>query len=111
MCPVKVMTVEQAESKFKQARKSVVAEMDEWLELKTKLSDGLKRQEAVVVELEPDPKNKNLRATFKRHTKKYVKKLKLPYSIRAMRSSDGVDVIIVSHDEQPVSVLPARKRG
>ena len=105
--PIRILTVEQVDSKYRQARKSVVTEMEEWLELKTKLSDGLKRQEAAVVELALDPKNKNLRGSFKRNVRKYLRKLKLPYSVRAMRS-DGVDVVIVSNDEQPIS-MPARK--
>jgi len=76
--------------------------LDEWEELRIKLGAGLKRAEAVVVELTPDPKNKNLRASFKRNVRKLVKRLKLDYSVRAMRSGD-IDVVIVSNDEQPVS--------
>jgi hypothetical protein len=104
--PIKVMSVEQANEKFKQARKSSITGMDEWDELRIKLGSGLKRAEAVVVELTPDPKNKNLRASFKRNVRKLVKRLKLDYSVRAMRSGD-VDVVIVANDEQPVS----RKRS
>jgi hypothetical protein len=104
--PIKVMSVEQANEKFRQARKSSITSMSEWEELKIKLSDGLKRSEAVVVELKPDPKNKNLRASFKRNVRKLVKRLKMDYSVRAMRSGD-VDVVIVSNEEQPVS----RRKG
>ena len=104
--PIKVMSVEQANDKFRQARRSSITSMQEWDELKIKLSSGLKRNEAVVVELTPDPKNKNLRASFKRNVRKMVKRLKLDYGVRAMRSGD-VDVVIVSNEEQPVS----RKRG
>jgi hypothetical protein len=106
MSPIKVMDLETANQKYRQARKSSITGMDEWVELKTKLSDGLKRAEAVVVELKPDPKNKNLRASFKRNVRKLVKRLKMDYSVRAMRSGD-VDVVIVSNEEQPVS----RRKG
>jgi hypothetical protein len=100
--PIKVMSVEQADTKYRQARKSSITNMPEWEELKIKLGAGLKRAEAVVVELTPDPKNKNLRASFKRNVRKLVKRLKLDYGVRAMRSGD-VDVVIVSNEEQPVS--------
>ena len=104
--PIKVMTVEQANERFRQARKSSITSMPEWEELKIKLSSGLKRAEAVVVELTPDPKNKNLRASFKRNVRKLVKRLKMDYGVRAMRSGD-IDVVIVSNEEQPTS----RKKG
>jgi hypothetical protein len=105
--PIKVMTVEQANERFRQARKSSITSMEEWEELKIKLGEGLKRSEAVVVSLTPDPKNKNLRASFKRNVRKLVKRLHMDYSVRAMRSGD-VDVVIVANEsEQPVS----RKRS
>jgi hypothetical protein len=100
--PIKIMSVEQANERFRQARKSSITSMEEWEELKMKLSAGLKRAEAVVVELKPDPKNKNLRASFKRNVRKLVKRLKMDYSVRAMRSGD-VDVVIISNEEQPTS--------
>lgn len=109
--PIKVMSVEQADAKYKQARKSTITAMEEWLDLKAKLADGLKRQEAVVIELAPDPKHKNLRASFKRNVRKHIKKLRLPYSVRAMRdSASGNDVVIISADEQQISI-PSRKKG
>ena len=105
--PIKVMSVEQANEKFRQARKSSITSMPEWEELKIKLGSGLKRAEAVVVELTPDPKNKNLRASFKRNVRKLVKRLKMDYGVRAMRSGD-IDVVIVSNEsEQPTS----RRKG
>ncbi|MGA8151430.1 MAG: hypothetical protein WB952_10815 [Terriglobales bacterium] len=104
--PIKVMSVEQANERFKQARKSSITGMAEWEELRIKVGAGLKRGEAVVVELTPDPKNKNLRASFKRNVRKLVKRLKMDYTVRAMRSGD-VDVVIVANEEHPVST---RKR-
>ena len=73
--PMKVMTVSKR-TKFRQASKSSITSMEEWEELKIKLGAGLKRREAVVVELTPDPKNKNLRASFKRNVRKLVKSFK-----------------------------------
>jgi predicted DNA-binding protein (UPF0278 family) len=99
--PIRVMTVEQANDKFRQARKSTITSMPEWEELKIKLGAGLKRAEAVVVELTPDPKNKNLRASFKRNVRKLVKKLRLEYTVRAMRdSASGMDVVIVANESE-----------
>lgn len=99
--PIRVMSVEQANEKFRQARKSSITSMEEWEELKIKLSAGLKRAEAVVVELTPDPKNKNLRASFKRNVRKLVKKLRMDYTVRAMRdSASGMDVVIVANESE-----------
>ena len=100
--PIKVMSVDAANDKFRQARRSSITSTEEWQELTIKLGDGLKRSEAVVVELTPDPKNKNLRASFKRNVRKLVKRLKMDYSVRAMRSGN-VDVVIVANEEQPTS--------
>lgn len=103
--PLKIMTVQEADTKYRQARKSSITSMEEWEELKIKLGAGLKRSEAVIVELTPDPKNKNLRASFKRNVRKLVKKLRMDYTVRAMRdSASGMDVVIVANEsEQPVS--------
>jgi predicted DNA-binding protein (UPF0278 family) len=103
--PIKVMSVDQANERFRQARKSSITSMEEWEELKIKLGAGLKRSEAVIVELTPDPKNKNLRASFKRNVRKLVKKLRMDYTVRAMRdSASGMDVVIVANEsEQPTS--------
>jgi predicted DNA-binding protein (UPF0278 family) len=99
--PIRLMSVEQANEKFRQARKSSITSMEEWEELKIKLGAGLKRAEAVVVELTPDPKNKNLRASFKRNVRKLVKKLRLDYTVRAMRdSASGMDVVIVANESE-----------
>jgi predicted DNA-binding protein (UPF0278 family) len=107
--PLKIMTVQEADTKYRQARKSSITSMEEWEELKIKLGAGLKRSEAVIVELTPDPKNKNLRASFKRNVRKLVKKLRMDYTVRAMRdSASGMDVVIVANEsEQPAS--PSRK--
>jgi predicted DNA-binding protein (UPF0278 family) len=99
--PIKVMSVDQANERFRQARKSSITSMEEWEELKIKLGAGLKRSEAVIVELTPDPKNKNLRASFKRNVRKLVKKLRLDYTVRAMRdSASGMDVVIVANESE-----------
>jgi predicted DNA-binding protein (UPF0278 family) len=103
--PLKIMTVQEADTKYRQARKSSITSMEEWEELKIKLGAGLKRSEAVIVELTPDPKNKNLRASFKRNVRKLVKKLQMDYTVRAMRdSASGMEVVIVANEsEQPAS--------
>jgi hypothetical protein len=110
--PIKVMTVQEADAKYRQARKSTITSMPEWEELKLKLTTGLRRSEAVVIELMPDPRNKNLRAGFKRNVRKMVKRLNLGYSVRAMRDgSSGHDIVVVANDEQPVSTRLPRKRA
>jgi predicted DNA-binding protein (UPF0278 family) len=109
--PIRVMSVEQANEKFRQARKSSITSMEEWEELKIKLSAGLKRAEAVVVELTPDPKNKNLRASFKRNVRKLVKKLRLDYTVRAMRdSASGMDVVIVANESEQPAITSRKSR-
>jgi predicted DNA-binding protein (UPF0278 family) len=108
--PLKIMTVQEADTKYRQARKSSITSMEEWEELKIKLGAGLKRSEAVIVELTPDPKNKNLRASFKRNVRKLVKKLRVDYTVRAMRdSASGMDVVIVANESEPPA-SPSRKR-
>jgi predicted DNA-binding protein (UPF0278 family) len=109
--PIRLMSVEQANEKFRQARKSSITSMEEWEELKIKLSAGLKRAEAVVVELTPDPKNKNLRASFKRNVRKLVKKLRLDYTVRAMRdSASGMDVVIVANESEHTASQSRKSR-
>ena len=106
--PLKIMPVQEADERYKQARRSALETLDEWVELKTKLSAGLKRAEAVVVEL-PTSKIKNLRPTFKRRTRNYIKKLRLPYTVRAMKDSSGTEVVIVANESaQPVSTKKKR---
>jgi len=107
--PLKIMTVQEADTKYRQARKSSITSMEEWEELKIKLGAGLKRSEAVIVELTPDPKNKNLRASFKRNVRKLVKKLRMDYTVRAMRdSASGMDVVIVANESEHTA-SPSRK--
>lgn len=102
MCPLKVMSSAEAATKYAGLRKSPITRIVEYQELMVKLGDGLRRAEAVVIELPIDPKSPHARASFKRAAIKMIRRLKLGYSVRAMRSGD-TDVIIVANDEQPVS--------
>jgi hypothetical protein len=100
--PIKKLTVEQAATKYHQARRSALEELEEWHELKSQLN-GIRKGEALVVEL-PNSKIKNLRATFKRRTRNYIRKKQLPLTVRSMTDSSGVNVVIVESE-------PTRKKG
>lgn len=100
--PLKLMPTTEADSRYRQARKSLITTLPEWRELSAKLTDGgLKPQEAAVVELQNDPKNPNLRGTVKRWVKKYMPKMNLPYACRAVKDG-GLHVIIVANEATPV---------
>jgi hypothetical protein len=111
--PIKFMSVDAAEQKFRQTRRSTIIDMPEWQDLRTRLAaEGLKPSEACVIEIKPNPKAPHTRASFKRNLKKLLRRLNLTaYTVRAMRdAASGMDIIIVENTSaQPTS--PSRKRA
>jgi hypothetical protein len=107
--PVEVFSLEEVEKKFKQQRQSHVAGLPEFTQLQMKLPT-LKPSEAMVITLTPAVQGKlgkNPRGTFKRHTKKLLKKLKLDaYTIRGLKDGDD-QILIITHEEKAAS---GRKR-
>ncbi len=109
--PLKVIPLAEAETKFRQARKTALETLEEWRDLKVQLSAGIKPNSAIVVELPKNSKIKNLRSTFKRRSRNYVRKLQLGYEVRGMKDSSGTEVVIISnHSDAPASPPPSRKR-
>jgi hypothetical protein len=105
--PVKIMDTSDAHAKYAGIRTSPVTATREYVEMSAKLSDGLRRQESIVVELPIDAANKHKRASFKRAAIKMIRRLKLPYSVRGLRQGD-LDIILISNEE-PVVTTPIRK--
>jgi hypothetical protein len=96
--PLKNMSVAQADERYRQARKSALEALPEWIQLKERMNAGIKPGDAIVVELPKDSKIKNVRATLKRRARNYSRKMQFSYSVRAMRDNSGVDVVIVANE-------------
>jgi hypothetical protein len=96
--PIKIMTVEETNLRYKQARQSSVTGMPEYEDLQMKLSAGLRPNESVVIEM-PQSATLMQRASFKRCVRKRVKRLALPYSVRAMYDGNsGRHICIVANE-------------
>jgi hypothetical protein len=78
-------------------RKSVLDTMAEWVELKTKLSNGLKPFEAIEVELPANTRLKALRQSFKNRVDAYLKKLNLTDYEVVSYVAGGHDYVSIWH--------------
>jgi hypothetical protein len=108
--PIKTLSIAAAAERYAQGRKAALDKLDEWTQLKARLSAGIKSGEAVIVELPKNSTIRNLRSTFKRRTRNYVRKMKLGYDVRSMKDSSGVEVVIIENTGAPASPPPSRKR-
>jgi len=82
-------------------RKSVIDGLSEWMELKTKLSNGLKPFEAVEVELPANTRLKALRQSFKNRVDAYLKKLNLTDYEVLSYATGGKEYVSVAHVIDP----------
>jgi hypothetical protein len=105
--PIKIMNADAARQAYAGMRTSPITQTPEFEELRIKLGDGLKRNEAVVIELPFDKAKPHARASMKRAAIKLIKKLRLSYSVRGVRQGD-TDVLLIVNEE-PVVTTPIRK--
>src|ERR1700676_1501520 len=93
MAPIKLMSVADADTKYRQSKKSAITLLPEWIDMRTRLAaEPLKPFEALVISLATDAKQPHRRASFKRNLKKYLKKIGLSvYGVRAMRVDADTD--------------------
>jgi len=83
--------------KPKRGRKAAIDTLEEFVQMKTLLSVGLKPQEAIEVVMPPN-KPKNLRQTFKAKTVEYLREMGLyDFSVECY-VSNGRNVVIVAYD-------------
>lgn len=107
--PIRICQVDDLAPRLR-GRRSLVQKLNEYIELKTKLSNGLKPYEAVEVTLPVSHEKgmKSILQTFARTIKADLKRLNLSdYVVEAYRSGNN-NVIAVSN--QPPNVSPKSKR-
>src|ERR1700751_5427038 len=106
--PVRICKVQEL-TPHGRGRKSSMDSLSEFLEVKAKLSYGLKPCEAIEVEL-PTTSPKSLQGTLKRHIVRYIKKLSLSdYEVQAYRAS-GKDFVSVTNTAQPTQIRESGSR-
>ncbi len=94
--PIKVVPIKQLTPHGRGRKPSAIETMDEFIELKTILTHGLKPFEAIEVELKPS-KVKTMRELFKRRVTHYLKTLHADnYEVQGYRAN-GIDYVSVSH--------------
>lgn len=109
--PIRICQVDDLAPRLR-GRRSFVQKLNEYIELKTKLSNGLKPFEAVEVTI-PVSQEKGMKSilqTFARTVKSDLKRLNLSdYVVEAYRSGNN-NVIAVSNQPPNTTPTPTKKK-
>ncbi len=99
--PVRICRADELTPHGRGRKPSAIEESEDFIQLKTKLANGLKRYEAVEVELAPNG-IKTHRELFKRRVVKYLATLHMEaaYEVQGYRAK-GKDYVSVANMEQP----------
>lgn len=102
--PVQTGTIDNMPSMVR-GRRSMVTQRADYMDIRTKMADGLKRGEAVWTEFKPSAEKgeKSILQTMKRTLQADLKRLRLNYTVRAYKSDNGNNVVAVINEEQPVA--------
>ena len=106
--PIRICSIENLAPRVR-GRRSVVQRLTEYIELKTKLANGLKPYEAIEVRLNPSEEkgHKSILQTFAREVKKDLARLGVKdYTVSAYKS-EGQNVIAVYNE--PVLTAKGKK--
>lgn len=108
--PIRICQVSDLAPKVR-GRHSVVQRLTEYVELKTKLANGLKPYEAIEVRLNPSNEKgyKSILQTFKRQVQDDLKRLGLKDLTVSAYKSEGMNVITVC--SEPILVKGKHKKG
>lgn len=110
--PIRICSVSDF-SRPVRGRRSIVTQLAEYLDLKTKLSNGLKPNEGVEITLSPSSEkgHKSILQTFKRQVQKDLAKLKLnDYEVSAFKNDSGQNVITVAN-LPPIHTMKHREQS
>ena len=97
--PIRICSVSEF-SKPVRGRRSIVCQLVEYRDLRTKLASGLKPNEGVEVTLSPSVEkgHKSILQTFKRQIQKDLANLKMnDYEVSAFKNDNGLNVITVAN--------------
>lgn len=110
--PIRICSVSDF-SRPVRGRRSIVTQLAEYLELKTKLANGLKPNEGVEITLRPSSEkgHKSILQTFKRQVQKDLDRLKLrDHEVSAFKNDNGLNVITVAN-LPPIHTMKPQDRG